>query len=37
MLQTGFFMMCNGGLAASASFFIGWGLEEVVPDDAATM
>lgn len=33
--HTGFFMMCNGGLAAAASYFIGWGLEEIVPDDSA--
>ena len=27
-------MMINGGLAASASYLIGWGLEAIVPDDA---
>jgi hypothetical protein len=27
-------MMCNGGLAASAAYFIGLGLAAVMPDDA---
>lgn len=29
----GSLMLMNGGLAAAASYLIGWGLEQIVPDD----
>ena len=33
IFKSGALMMVNGGLAAMASYLIGWGLEAVVPDD----
>jgi DNA damage-binding protein 1 len=32
MIQAGALMTLNGGLAAAASYLIGWGLGEIVPD-----
>jgi len=32
MLKAGLLMTLNGGLAAAASYFIGWGLESFVPE-----